>query len=101
MNVLRKVVSLLVVLAMLAVGVLFALQNHQPIAVDLLVYEFAPRSVALWLLAALALGGVLGLLVSSVIILRLRGGLAVAQRKLDKCKIELDRLRVAGIKEGE
>ncbi|MFO7550072.1 MAG: lipopolysaccharide assembly protein LapA domain-containing protein [Haliea sp.] len=101
MNVLRKVVSLLVILAMLAAGVLFALQNHQPIGLDLLVHEFAPRSLALWLLAALALGGVLGLLVSSVIILRLRGRLAIAQRKLDKCKVELDRLRVAGIKDGD
>lgn len=101
MNVLRKVVSLLVLLAMVALGVLFALQNPQPVGLDMLVYEFAPRSVALWLLAALALGGMLGLLVSSVMLLRLRRGLAVAQRKLDKCKVELDRLRVAGIKEGE
>ncbi len=101
MNVLRKVVALLVILAMVAVGVLFALQNHQPVGLDLLVHEFAPRSLALWLLAALALGGVLGLLASSVIILRLRGGLAVTRRKLDKTKLELDRLRVAGIKDGE
>lgn len=101
MNAVRKVACLLVVLAMLALGVLFALQNSQLVVLDLLVHEFAPRSLALWLLAALALGGVLGLLVSSIIILRLRAGLSVAQRKLDKCKIELDRLRVAGIKEGE
>lgn len=101
MNVVRKVVYLLVVLAMLALGVLFALQNPQPVVLDMLVHEFAPRSLALWLLAALALGGVSGLLVSSIIILRLRAGLSVAQRKLDKCKLELDRLRVAGIKEGE
>ncbi|MEQ9464652.1 MAG: lipopolysaccharide assembly protein LapA domain-containing protein [Haliea sp.] len=101
MNVLRKVIALLVILAMVAVGVLFALQNHQPVALDLLVHEFAPRSLALWLLAALALGGVLGLLASSIIILRLRGGLAIARRKLEKSKLELDRLRVAGIKNGE
>ncbi len=101
MNVLRKVIALLVILAMVAVGVLFALQNHQPVGLDLLVYEFAPRSLALWLLLALALGGVLGLLASSVIILRLRGGLAIARRKLEKSKLELDRLRVAGIKDGE
>ncbi|MFU8762936.1 MAG: lipopolysaccharide assembly protein LapA domain-containing protein [Haliea sp.] len=101
MNVVRKVVYLLVVLAMLALGVLFALQNSQPVGLDMLVHEFAPRSLALWLLAAFALGGVLGMLVSSVITLRLRAGLSLAQRKLDKCKLELDRLRVAGIKDGE
>lgn len=101
MDGLRKVISLLVVLAMLVLGVLFALQNPQPVGLDLLFYELAPRSVALWLLGALALGGALGLLVSSVMLLRLRAGLASAQRKLEKCRVELDRLRVAGIKEGD
>jgi lipopolysaccharide assembly protein A len=101
MNAVRKVVYLLVALAMLALGVLFALQNRQPVGIDMLLYEFAPRSLALWLLAALSLGGVLGMLASSVITLRLRAELSMAQRKLDKCKLELDRLRVAGIKHGE
>ncbi|QIB64666.1 lipopolysaccharide assembly protein LapA domain-containing protein [Kineobactrum salinum] len=101
MNWLRKLLSVLVLLVMLAAGVLFALQNREPIALDLLVYTFAPRSLALWILLALALGGVLGLLASSVIILRLRAGLGVANRKLEKSRLELDRLRLAGIKDGE
>lgn len=101
MNAVRKVVYLLVVLAMVALGVLFALQNSQLVAVDILLYEFAPRSLALWLLTVLALGGLLGMLVSSLITLRLRTQLSLAQRKLDRCKLELDRLRVAGIKQGE
>lgn len=101
MNWLRKLLSVLVLLAMLAAGVLFALQNREPIALDLLLYTFAPHSLALWVLAALALGAVLGLLASSVIILRLRTGLAMANRKLEKSRLELDRLRLAGIKDGE
>ena len=77
------------------------MQNPEPVALDLLVVDLAPRSLALWLLATLALGGLLGLLASSIIILRLRAKLVLAWRKLEKCKVELDRLRVAGLKDGE
>ncbi|MDP4650537.1 MAG: lipopolysaccharide assembly protein LapA domain-containing protein [Haliea sp.] len=98
---LRRLVALLVLFAMVAAGVLFALQNHTPVGLDLLVVDLAPRSLALWVLVTLALGGLLGLLASSLIILRLRGSLALARRKLDKSKLELDRLRLAGLKDGE
>jgi uncharacterized membrane protein YciS (DUF1049 family) len=100
-NLLRRLIVVLVVLAMLAAGVLFAVQNPEPVALDLLVIDLAPRSLALWLLATLALGGLLGLLASSIIILRLRGNLLLARRKLENCKVELDRLRVAGLKDGD
>tara|TARA_S200002703_G_scaffold98925_1_gene85559 strand:+ start:2901 stop:3242 length:342 start_codon:yes stop_codon:yes gene_type:complete len=100
-RILHRLILVLVVLAMLAAGVLFAVQNPEPVALDLLVVDLAPRSLALWLLATLALGGLLGLLASSIIILRLRAKLVLARRKLEKCKVELDRLRVAGLKDGE
>ncbi len=100
-RILRRLILVLVILAMLAAGALFAVQNPEPVALDLLVVDLAPRSLALWLLATLALGGLLGLLASSIIILRLRGKLVLARRKLEKCKVELDRLRVAGLKNGE
>lgn len=101
MNWLRNLLTVLMLLAMLAAGVLFALQNREPVALDLLLYNFPPRSLALWVLAALGLGGLLGLLASSVIILRLRAALAMAHRRLEKSRLELDRLRLAGIKESE
>ena len=75
MKFLRNLLTLVVVLAMIAVGVLFALQNEEPVPLDLLVYQFEPRSLALWLLSALAIGGLLGLVISSAIMLRLRTSL--------------------------
>ena len=101
MNVLRKILTVLIVLAMIAVGVLFALQNKEPVPLDLLIYTFEPRSLALWLLIAFALGGVLGLVVSSVLMLRNRAALASANRQLAKSKAEVDKLRTAGLKDGE
>lgn len=101
MKVLRTLVYLLVLLATTAGGVLFALQNSQPVPLDLLVYQFAERSLALWVLAALGVGGVLGLLASGLIILRLRTRLGVARRNLERTQTELNRLRVGGIKDSE
>lgn len=97
MNVLRKLLTLVISIATLVLGVLFALQNMEPVALDLLVYKFAPRSLALWVLGAFALGGIGGLFASGLVILRLRGARSAANRQLDKARLELDRLRTAGL----
>ncbi|MBN7798937.1 LapA family protein [Parahaliea mediterranea] len=97
MKLLRKLLSLLIVLAMLAAGVLFALQNRDPVPLDLLVYTFESHSLALWVLSAFALGGVAGMLASGAVILRLRAGRSATSRQLQKANAELDRLRTAGL----
>ena len=90
-GVLRKLVTIVVVLAMIAAGAFFALQNKAPVPLDLLVYRFEPRSLALWVLSAFAIGGATGMLVSSVITLRQRAALRLTRRKLDKARAELHR----------
>ena len=67
---LRKLLTVLTVLVTLVVGVLFALQNTIPVPLDLLVYTFEPQSIALWILVAFALGGLLGMIVSAAILVR-------------------------------
>jgi len=101
MRLLLKILTLVLVIAMLVAGVLFAVQNKEPIALDLLVYTFAPHSLALWVLAAFALGGIAGMLASSAVILRLRAARSGTQRQLQKANAELDRLRTAGLKSSE
>ena len=59
----------------------------------LLVYSFEPRSLSLWLLSGLAIGGVLGMLASSAIVLRLRASLGSNRRQLARARVELDKLR--------
>lgn len=95
MKILRKIVTVLVALAMVGVGVLFALQNKAPVPLDLLVYTFEPQSLALWVLSAFALGGIAGMLVSSVILLRMRTSLGSSRRQLDRTRAELEKLRAA------
>jgi putative membrane protein len=96
MKFLRNLLTVVIVLATLAVGVLFALQNKMPVPLDLLVYTFEPRSLALWVLAAFAVGGVLGMLISSVILVRKQASLAAAKRQLTKARAEADKLRDKG-----
>ncbi len=93
MKLLRKLLIIAVVLTMLAVGVLFALQNKAPVALDLLVYTFEPKSLALWVLGAFALGGVTGMVVSSAIMLRMRAALGASKRQLSRSQTELNKLR--------
>ena len=89
MKFLRNLLTILVVLAMLGVGVLFALQNKVPVPLDLLVYIFEPKSLALWILAAFALGGLLGMLISSAILVRMRASLSSCKRQLDKTRAQV------------
>jgi uncharacterized membrane protein YciS (DUF1049 family) len=97
MKFLRKILTILIVLATIGVGVLFALQNKVPVPLDLLVYTFEPRSLALWVLAAFALGGLLGMLISSVIMVRMQASLGSSKRQLAKARTEVDKLRASTI----
>ena len=99
MKVFRRLLTLVIVMATLTVGVLFALQNKAPVPLDLLFYTFNPKSLALWVLASLTLGGLLGLLESSAIVLRLRASLASANRTLTKATADLAKLRAPVSKE--
>lgn len=89
MKLLAKFFTLVIVLAMMIIGILFALQNKQPVPLDLLVYTFTPQSLALWVLCAFALGGLFGLLMSSLYLVRMRASLGVAKRELGKARTAL------------
>jgi putative membrane protein len=101
MNLIRKLLILFVVLITVVAGVLFALQNTALVPLDLLVYTFKAQSLALWVLAAFATGGLLGMLTATGLVLRLRTSLRMANRQTTKARAELDKLRTAGRKDGE
>lgn len=81
----KFIVSLLVFLllcAVLALGIGFAAVNRTTVPLDLLVIRFGEHSVALWVVAAFAAGGVIGMLTNMGLVLRLRTSLMRANRKL-------------------
>lgn len=93
MKLLHNLLTVLIVLATLGVGVLFALQNTLPVPLDLLVYTFEPQSLAVWVLVAFALGGMLGMIMSSFILVHTRASRASCKRQLDKAREEVSKLR--------
>ena len=82
MNFIKKTTCFFLVLAVLVLGALFAVQNTTAVPLDLLVIYLPARSVALWVLLAFAGGGVIGMLTSIGLVLRLRTALLRANRQL-------------------
>ena len=93
MKFLRKLLTVVIILAALALGMLFALQNKTAVPLDLLVYTFEPRSLALWVLSAFAIGGILGMLACSAFMLRQQASLGSAKRQLARSRAEVGKLR--------
>jgi len=97
MKQLRTIFTVLILLTGIALGVMFALQNKQAVPLDMLVFTFAPRSIALWVLASFALGGLAGLLISWLYLLRARAALGSSRRQLARTRAELEQLRGATV----
>lgn len=79
-------------------GVLFAIQNTAAVPLDLLIIKLPERSLALWVLLAFAVGGILGLVLGSLALLGLKRQVARLRRQLDKANRELDKLRSSDLR---
>ena len=82
MRLLRNFIYLAAAVALLLLGVLFAVQNDANVPLNLLAVELAARPVAQWLLFAFIAGVLAGMAVNIGIMLRLRAALARANRQL-------------------
>jgi putative membrane protein len=90
---LRRLVAIIVLLLVLAFGLLFSLQNTAPVPLDLLVAQLNARPLAVWLLLAFAVGGLLGVLVGSAALIRLQTSRFRLRRRLETCEKELSELK--------
>lgn len=93
MKYLFNILTAIFLVGVIALGVLFALQNQDEVPLDLLVYSFPPKSIALWVLVAFGLGGLFGMLASSALMLRSRASLGATRRQLARVRAELDKGR--------
>ncbi|MDX9874439.1 MAG: LapA family protein [Spongiibacteraceae bacterium] len=84
MRLIRRLMIAVVLLLVLVLGLLFTLQNSVPVPIDLLVVQLTERPLAVWVLTAFALGGFLGVLVSSVALIRLQSSRARLRRRLER-----------------
>nr|WP_299240216.1 LapA family protein [uncultured Halomonas sp.] len=96
---LKGLLLAIILLLVLLLGILFAVNNQEAIPLNLIWMELPPASLSLWLLVALAIGVLLGMLAMSGVYLRLRALLTRAQRHNQQQRKELDRLRIQEFKE--
>ncbi|QOR39247.1 LapA family protein [Billgrantia diversa] len=96
---LKGLILAIILLAVLLVGILFAVNNQQTVPLNLIWMELPPISLSVWLLTALVCGVVLGMLAMTGVWLRLRTALSRTQRLNRQQRKELDRLRVQELKE--
>ena len=85
----------LTVLALLLVlfGMLFTLNNQQPVALDFLVYRTPAYSLALWLVLSVILGGILGVVATSFSMLKSRLARRRTERQLKRSEKSLKKQR--------
>ena len=76
MRALWTLVKFLLLLALAGVGALFALENSQQVNIDFVLFQSTALSLGLWLMIFLAIGTLLGLLASSLLIAYYRRKLA-------------------------
>lgn len=98
MRLIIRFIMIAITLLVVCFGVFFAIQNTEQVSLDLLVVQLPEMRIAFWVLVAFALGGIVGMLVSSIAIVKLRGDLVLQRRKQDRSAKELDKLRTAGLK---
>jgi len=82
MPILKKFIVGFCLLLLFFIGILFVARNDESASVDFLLFQTPELSVGLWLLLSLAFGALLGVLLSSFSLLRLR----VRNRRLAKEK---------------
>ena len=99
MSWLKTLIAAVIGLFILVIGILFTVHNTEPVAIDLVFIQLPEMTLSLWLIIASLLGGVSGVLISSMTILGLRTRLRAAQRKATASRQEVEKLRTTALKE--
>jgi len=95
----KGLILAVILLVVVLVGILFAVNNQQTIALNLIWLELPPVSLSVWLLATLVAGVLLGMLAMLGVYVRLKATLARSQRQNKQQRKELDSLRTQEFKE--
>lgn len=81
MRALGLFIKFLLVLVIVLVGAMFSMENNQLVNVNFILLQSTTMSLGLWLIIFLAIGCLLGLLASSLLITYYRRQLARAMKK--------------------
>lgn len=95
----KGLILAIILLVVLLVGILFAVNNQQTIALNLIWVELPAISFSVWLLASLTFGVLVGMLAMLGVYVRLKARLSRSERENKQQRKELDRLRTQEFKE--
>jgi putative membrane protein len=84
MKYLKNILYFAAFAGVLVLGAAFAAVNTLTVPLDLLVVALPEHSIALWVLLAFSAGGIIGMLISMGLVLRLRTTLLRVNRQLAK-----------------
>lgn len=95
---LKLFIVVLILVAFVALGMVFSSQNQQPVTPNLLGVELGSISLGVCLFLTLIIGALLGYLVAAISSFKQRGAHALLARKLKRCEQELTQLRTAALR---
>ncbi|WP_305857213.1 LapA family protein [Balneatrix alpica] len=99
MRLIKRLIMGALALAVLFIGIMFAIHNTQPLALDLVVFKLPELSASLWLMISFFSGGLLGIALSIFMLLQMKARLLTLRRQLNQSNTELSKLRTSVIKQ--
>jgi len=96
---LKRLCILVLLAAAFFWGMLFTSENTAQVALNLVFWQLAPASVSLWVILGFAAGGMLGLVISLLIITKLRASLLRVERRAQLFEKEVNTLRANAVKD--
>lgn len=94
MALLQKVIIVLVVIFLILVALIFSINNQMSVALDFIFFETPPYGVAFWLILSFVAGAIIGVLLTSVALLRSGVRRKGLERKLDHAEKARDQARL-------
>ncbi|MBZ2169956.1 MULTISPECIES: LapA family protein [Marinobacter] len=95
---LRKILIILLVLALVLLALVFSLNNQMAVSLNFLLFETAPHGVAVWIIMSFVIGALVGVLLTSLATLgtsvsrrSLKKKLTRAEQALEKSQVQNDR----------
>lgn len=93
MRLIKTILLFIVVLLILFIGVLFTINNTGVVVVDLVFFQLPEVSMATTLVVTFIIGGICGVVISTLNVITLKTRLRAETRRLHNARNELDKLR--------
>lgn len=94
----KRIIVLILFAVALVLGITFTSQNSQPVSLMLYGYALPEWQLGLWILIAVFVGGLIGLLLSFLPLLLGKQSLSAKERKILQLQKEIEQLRTNGLK---